>query len=31
MKLRRRQVEERYRQQIDALYTEPAPPTPVET
>ena len=31
MKLRRRQVEERYRQQIDALYAEPAPPTPVET
>ena len=31
MKLRRRQVEERYRQQIDALYAEPAPPIPVET
>ena len=31
MKLRRRQVEERYRQQIDALYAEPVPPTPVET
>ena len=30
MKLRRRQVEERYRPQIDALYAEPAP-TPVET
>ena len=31
MKLRRRQVEERYRAQIEALYAEPAPPTPVET
>ncbi len=31
MKLRRRQVEERYRQQIDALYTEAVPQAPVET
>ncbi|HLK33161.1 MAG TPA: long-chain fatty acid--CoA ligase [Terriglobales bacterium] len=31
MKLRRRQVEERYRQQIDALYADPAPQIPVET
>ncbi len=31
MKLRRRQVEERYRQQVDALYTESVPQTPVET
>lgn len=30
MKLRRRQVEERYRAQIDALYAEPAP-VPIET
>lgn len=31
MKLRRRQVEERYREQIDALYAEPAPEQAVET
>ena len=31
MKLRRRQVEERYRRQIDALYAESVPQTPVET
>lgn len=31
MKLRRRQVEERYREQIDALYAEPVPETPVST
>jgi long-chain acyl-CoA synthetase len=31
MKLRRRQVEARYQAQIDALYAEAVPPTPVET
>ncbi|HET7748711.1 MAG TPA: long-chain fatty acid--CoA ligase [Terriglobales bacterium] len=31
MKLRRRQVEERYREQIDALYAEPVPEAPVHT
>ena len=31
MKLRRRQVEERYREQIDALYAEPMPEAPVQT
>jgi long-chain acyl-CoA synthetase len=31
MKLRRRQVEEHYREQIDALYAEPVPETPVST
>ena len=31
MKLRRRQVEERYREQIDALYAEAVPETPVST
>ena len=31
MKLRRRQVEERYRAQIDALYAEPVPQTAVKT
>jgi long-chain acyl-CoA synthetase len=31
MKLRRRQVEERYREQIDALYAESVPETPVQT
>jgi long-chain acyl-CoA synthetase len=31
MKLRRRQVEERYGKQIEALYAEPIPQTPVET
>ena len=31
MKLRRRQVEERYRVQIDVLYAEPVPETPVQT
>ncbi len=31
MKLRRRQVEERYREQIDALYAEPMPEAQVQT
>jgi long-chain acyl-CoA synthetase len=31
MKLRRRQVEERYRSQIDALYAEPAPLLPLSS